>query len=81
MEWKHLKAEQYRQMGRLWQNKLVHRFLLMQLPWHVQVIQIWRFSLVRKAASVSHDGIALEAACHLAALESMAFEGKILIFC
>ena len=32
--------------------------------------------LVRKAASVSHDGIALEAACHLAALESMAFEEK-----
>lgn len=29
--------------------------------------------LVRKAASVSHDGIALEAACHLAALEAMAF--------
>ena len=33
-------------------------------------------SLVRKAASVSHDGIALEAACHLAALEAMAFEEK-----
>lgn len=32
--------------------------------------------LVRKAASVSHDGIALEAACHLAALEAMAFEEK-----
>lgn len=33
-------------------------------------------SLVRKAASVSHDGIALEAACHLAALEAMAFTEK-----
>lgn len=33
-------------------------------------------SLVRKAASVSHDGIAVEAACHLAALEAMAFEEK-----
>ena len=32
--------------------------------------------LVRKAASVSHDGIAVDAACHLAALESMAFEEK-----
>lgn len=32
--------------------------------------------LVRKAASVSHDGIALEAACHLAALEAMAFTEK-----
>ena len=32
--------------------------------------------LVKKAASVSHDGIALEAACHLAALEAMAFEEK-----
>lgn len=32
--------------------------------------------LVRNAASVSHDGIAVEAACHLAALESMAFEEK-----
>lgn len=32
--------------------------------------------LVRKAASVSHDGIAVEAACHLAALEAMAFEEK-----
>ena len=33
-------------------------------------------SLVRKAASVSHDGIAVEAACHLAALEAMAFTEK-----
>lgn len=33
-------------------------------------------SLVKKAASVSHDGIALEAACHLAALEAMAFSEK-----
>lgn len=32
--------------------------------------------LVRKAASVSHDGIAVDAACHLAALEAMAFEEK-----
>ncbi|MFV0240783.1 MAG: ADP-ribosylglycohydrolase family protein [Lacrimispora sphenoides] len=32
--------------------------------------------LVRKAAGVSHDGIALEAACHLAALEAMAFTEK-----
>lgn len=32
--------------------------------------------LVRKSASVSHDGLALEAACHLAALEAMAFEEK-----
>lgn len=32
--------------------------------------------LVRKAASVSHDGIAVEAACHLAALEAMAFTEK-----
>lgn len=32
--------------------------------------------LVRKAAGVSHDGIALEAACHLAALEAMAFAEK-----
>lgn len=32
--------------------------------------------LVKKAASVSHDGIALEAACHLAALEAMAFTEK-----
>lgn len=32
--------------------------------------------LVRKAASVSHDGIAVEAACHLAALEAMAFTQK-----
>lgn len=32
--------------------------------------------LVRKAASVSHDGIAVQAACHLAALESMAFTEK-----
>jgi len=29
--------------------------------------------LVRKVASVSHDGIAVEAACHLAALQAMAF--------
>lgn len=33
-------------------------------------------ALVRNAASVSHDGLAVEAACHLAALESMAFEEK-----
>lgn len=32
--------------------------------------------LVRKAASVSHDGLALEAACHLAALEAMAFSER-----
>lgn len=32
--------------------------------------------LVRKAAGVSHDGIAVEAACHWAALEAMAFEEK-----
>ena len=32
--------------------------------------------LVKKAASVSHDGIAIQAACHLAALESMAFTEK-----
>lgn len=32
--------------------------------------------LVKKAASVSHDGIAVEAACHLAALEAMAFTEK-----
>jgi len=32
--------------------------------------------LVRNAAGVSHDGIAVEAACHLAALEAMAFEEK-----
>lgn len=32
--------------------------------------------LVRKAASVSHDGLAVEAACHLAALEAMAFTEK-----
>ena len=32
--------------------------------------------LVRAAASVSHDGLAVEAACHLAALEAMAFEEK-----
>lgn len=31
-------------------------------------------ALVRKAASVSHDGLALDAACHLAALDAMAFE-------
>ena len=34
--------------------------------------------LVRKAASVSHDGIALDAACYLGAMESMAFEEKCL---
>lgn len=33
-------------------------------------------TLVRNAARVSHDGIAVEAACHLAALEAMAFEEK-----
>lgn len=33
-------------------------------------------ALVRRAASVSHDGIAVEAACHLAALEAMAFSEK-----
>lgn len=32
--------------------------------------------LVKKAASVSHDGLAVEAACHLAALEAMAFTEK-----
>lgn len=32
--------------------------------------------LVRNAASVSHDGLAVEAACHLAALEALAFEEK-----
>lgn len=32
--------------------------------------------LVKKAASVSHDGLAVDAACHLAALEAMAFEEK-----
>lgn len=32
--------------------------------------------LVRKAASVSHDGIALEAACYLGAMESLAFKEK-----
>lgn len=30
-------------------------------------------SLVRKAASVSHDGMALDAACHLAAMDALAF--------
>lgn len=30
-------------------------------------------SLVREAASVSHDGMALDAACHLAAMDSLAF--------
>lgn len=30
--------------------------------------------LVRKAASVSHDGMAVDAACHLAALDAMAFQ-------
>lgn len=33
-------------------------------------------ALVRNAAGVSHDGLAVEAACHLAALEAMAFEEK-----
>lgn len=33
-------------------------------------------ALVRKAASVSHDGLALDAACHLAALDAMAFEER-----
>ena len=32
--------------------------------------------LVRAAASVSHDGLAVDAACHLAALEALAFEEK-----
>lgn len=32
--------------------------------------------LARKAASVSHDGLAVEAACYLAAMESMAFSEK-----
>jgi len=32
--------------------------------------------LVRKAASVSHDGLAVDAACHLAALDAMAFDEK-----
>ena len=30
--------------------------------------------LVRKSASVSHDGIAVEAACFLAAMEALAFQ-------
>lgn len=30
-------------------------------------------ALVRKAASVSHDGLAVDAACHLAALDALAF--------
>lgn len=30
--------------------------------------------LVRKAASVSHDGLAVDAACHLAAMDALAFE-------
>lgn len=33
-------------------------------------------TLVRNAASVSHDGLAVEAACHLAALEALAFQEK-----
>ncbi len=33
-------------------------------------------NFIRKAASVSHDGIAVEAACFLGAMESMAFEEK-----
>ncbi len=33
-------------------------------------------AMARKAASVSHDGMAVEAACFLAALEAMAFEEK-----
>lgn len=32
--------------------------------------------LVRRAASVSHDGMAVDAACHLAALDAMAFEER-----
>jgi ADP-ribosylglycohydrolase len=32
--------------------------------------------LVRKAASVSHDGVAVAAACYLGAMEAMAFEEK-----
>lgn len=32
--------------------------------------------LVRAAASVSHDGLAVDAACHLAALEALAFEER-----
>ena len=31
-------------------------------------------ALVRKAASVSHDGLAVDAACHLAALDALAFQ-------
>ena len=31
-------------------------------------------ALVRKAASVSHDGLAVDAACHLAAMDALAFE-------
>lgn len=35
-------------------------------------------ALVRKAASVSHDGLAVDAACHLAALDALAFrEGRL----
>jgi len=33
-------------------------------------------SLIRKAASVSHDGIAIEAACFLGAMEALAFDLK-----
>ena len=33
-------------------------------------------ALVREAASVSHDGMAVDAACHLAALDAMAFEER-----
>ena len=37
-------------------------------------------ALVRKAASVSHDGLAADAACHLAALDALAFrEGRFLL--
>lgn len=32
--------------------------------------------LIRKAASVSHDGLAVEAACYLGAMEAMAFSEK-----
>src|SRR5206468_3537934 len=31
-------------------------------------------ALVRKAASVSHDGIAVEAACYLGAMDALAFD-------
>lgn len=35
--------------------------------------------MARKAASVSHDGVAVDAAVYLAAMEAMAFEEKISI--